>query len=306
MLEEAVTRGCWDSDDLILDPVTDHLMRSKLRDAISGRVPSSGLTDAFDGMITSLLHHAFFGPGASKAVSSLAKSAVDSELVVIEYVQAVGELYDKFQEARFPRTTDRVTTDVVAGGVGPMLEDAVDDAIGSVPHDMDDRAFEEELPFDLAADGLIDEMSIWPFDPGMTEHAAADEFTSVLHGDITDGVASEAVSVDSSVNDLVFSVVRDALAKGMPSEDVMLDAAMDNLMWSMLHDAISGRAARESEDLADALDYMVTCLLHDALFGPEAHKTVSVLAKSADDSQLVVDDYVRAVVKLYDELKKVR
>jgi len=66
MLEEAVTRGLWDSDDLILDPVTDHLMRSKLRDAISGRVPSSGLTDAFDGMITSLLHHAFFGPGASK------------------------------------------------------------------------------------------------------------------------------------------------------------------------------------------------------------------------------------------------
>ena len=296
----------WDSDDLILDPVTDHLMRSKLRDAISGRVPSSGLTDAFDGMITSLLHHAFFGPGASKAVSSLAKSAVDSELVVIEYVQAVGELYDKFQEARFPRTTDRVTTDVVAGGVGPMLEDAVDDAIGSVPHDMDNRAFDEELTFDLAADGLIDEMSIWPFDPGMTEHAAADEFTSVLHGDITDGSASEAVRVDSSVNDLVFAVVRDALAKGMPSEDVMLDAAMDNLMWSMLHDAISGRAARESEDLADALDYMVTCLLHDALFGPEAHKTVSVLAKSADDSQLVVDDYVRAVVKLYDELKKVR
>ena len=128
----------------------------------------------------------------------------------------------------------------------------------------------------------------------------------MLYGDVTDGAASEAVSVDSSVNDLVFSVVRDALAKGMPSEDVMLDAAMDNLMWSMLHDAISGRAARESEDLADALDYMVTCLLHDALFGPEAHKTVSVLAKSADDSQLVVDDYVRAVVKLYDELKKVR
>ena len=74
----------------------------------------------------------------------------------------------------------------------------------------------------------------------------------------------------------------------------------------MVHDAISGRAVRESEDLADALHYMVTCLLHDALFGPEASKTVSVLAKSADDSQLVVDDYVRAVVKLYDELKKVR
>ena len=257
-------------------------------------------------MIMSLLHHAFFGPGASKAVSSSPESADDSELVVIEYIQAVGELNDTFQEARHPRTTERVTTDVVAGGVGPMLGDAVDDAIGSVPHDMDDRAFDEELPLDLAADGLIDEMSIWPFDPGMTEHAAADEFTSVLHGDITDGSASEAVRVDSSVNDLVFAVVRDALAKGMPSEDVMLDAAMDNLMWSMLHDATSGRAARESEDLADALDYMVTCLLHDALFGPEATKTVSVLAKSADDSQLVVDSYVRAVVKLYDELKKVR
>ena len=64
----------------------------------------------------------------------------------------------------------------------------------------------------------------------MTGHAAADEFTSVLHGDINDGVASEAVSVDSSVNDLVFSVVRDALAKGMPSQDLMLDAAMDNVM----------------------------------------------------------------------------
>ena len=100
--------------------------------------------------------------------------------------------------------------------------------------------------------------------------------TFVLYGDVTDGAASEAVSVDSSVNDLVFSVVRDALAKGMPSEDVMLDAAMDNLMWSMLHDAISGRAARESENLADALDDMITCLLHDAFFGPEASKTVSV------------------------------
>ena len=75
MLEEAVTRGLWDSEDLILDAVMDHLMFSKLRDAISGRVPSSGLTDAFDGIITSLLHHAFFGPGASKTVSSLAKRA---------------------------------------------------------------------------------------------------------------------------------------------------------------------------------------------------------------------------------------
>ena len=88
MLEEAVTRGLWDSEDLILDAVMDHLMFSKLRDAISGRVPSSGLTDAFDGIITSLLHHAFFGPGASKTVSSLAKRADDSEQVVNKYVQA--------------------------------------------------------------------------------------------------------------------------------------------------------------------------------------------------------------------------
>ena len=181
-------------------------------------------------MITSLLHHAFFGPGASKAVSSSPESADDSELVVIEYVQAVGELNDTFQEARHPRTTDRVTTDVVAGGVGPMLGDAVDDAIGSVPHDMDDRAFDEELPLDLAADGLIDEMTIWPFDPAMTGHAAADEFTFVQYGDISDGAASESVSMDSSVSDLVSSVVRDALVKGMPSEDLMLDAAMDNVM----------------------------------------------------------------------------
>ena len=74
----------------------------------------------------------------------------------------------------------------------------------------------------------------------------------------------------------------------------------------MLHDAISGRAVRESEDLADALHYMVTCLLHDALFGREASKTVSALAKSADDSQLVVDGYLRAVADHYDERTKVR
>ena len=42
--------------------------------------------------------------------------------------------------------------------------------------------------------------------------------------------SSEAVSVDSSVNDLFFSVVRDALAKGMPSQYLMLDAAMDDVM----------------------------------------------------------------------------
>ena len=117
---------------------------------------------------------------------------------------------------------------------------------------------------------------------------------------------SDDLILDPVTDHLMRSKLRDAISGRVPSEDVMLDAAMDNLMWSMLHDAISGRAARESEDLADALDYMVTCLLHDALFGPEAYKTVSVLAKSADDSQLVVDGYVRAVVKLYDELKKVR
>ena len=303
MLENALTRGSLDSEDLILDDFMDQLMWSMLYDAISGRSTAEPV-DAFHDMMTCLLHDVFFGPAASNAVSSWA-SAGDIRLGVNDYVQAVAGLYDEVKEMRYRRTTEPATAEGVAGEASLKVDNAVDDVIGSVSHDIDDRAYYEELPFDLAADGLIDEMHIWPFDPGMTEHAAADEFTSVLYGDISDGAASEAVLLDDPVNDVVFSVVRDALARGTTSEDLMLDAAMDDLMWSMLHNAISGRAASESENLADGLDEVVTCLLHDVFFGPEAAKTVSALATNADASQLVVDGYVRAVTKQYDAFKEV-
>ena len=449
MLHDALTRGLSDPERLILDDFVDHLMWTKLHDATSGQVTSE-LADACHDMITCLLHNAFFGQAASEAVFSLAKTADDSQLVVDDYVLAVAELYDQIKEARYRRTTDRATADVAEGADTLRLGDAVDDAVGSVPHDIDDSLSDEGLPIDLAAYGLVDKMGIWPFDPGMrddaaadevlpvlydtgdeafyedlrsaldgyglddemmsiwpfdtgmaehggsdgitsalydtgdeafyedlrsaldayglddemmsiwpfdswmeeheggdeiafelydtvdkafyedlrsaldaygvvdemmniwpfdpwkTEHAGGDEVSSALYGDNFDGAVSEPVGLDDLVNDLVLSVMHDALARGTAPKDLTIDAATDNRMWSKLREAIAGRAASDPENLADALDAVVTCLLHDTFFGQGASETVSALAKSADDSQLVVDDYVRAVTELYDDIKEVR
>lgn len=355
ILQDSLTRGLLGSKDLILDDFMDHVMWSNLRDAISGW-EASELTYAFDDMMTSLLHQAFFGPTASKAVFSLARTTDDVKLVVDDYVLAVTELYDQFKEARYRRAADRATTDVVAGEVSPTVGDVVDGAVGSVPHGIDGSTLDEELPISRAADGLIEDTGTWPFDPGMKEHATADEFTpvmydngdsvfyedlrsaldaygvvdetvstwpsdpgmvehaaadgstSALYDDIFDGAESEEVDLGNSVNNLVLSVVRDALKRGtdMTPEDPIIDAAMDHVMWSKLHDAISGQAVPKSGNLADALDEVVTCLLHDTFFGPEASEAVSAMAEIADDSQLLVDDYIRAVTELYDSFKEVR
>ena len=201
--------------------------------------------------------------------------------------------------------------ELTAGGVASVvdlvMEGAFDDALEAVSHDTNDNALHEELQFYLAAHGLIDVASIWRFDPViMTDYAVADEAAAVPYDDIPDGETSNAEVFEEPVNDLVFSVLRDTLARSTASEDMMLDAAMDDFMRSKLHDAVFGRTASEAVDLADALDGMITNLLHDAFFGPEPSKTVSALAKSADDSQLVVDDYVQAVAELYDKFKQVR
>lgn len=201
--------------------------------------------------------------------------------------------------------------ELTAGGAASMVDlvmgSAFDDAMEAVSHDIDDHALHEELQFYLAAHGLIDETSIWRFDPViMTDHTVASGAAAVPYDEISDGDTSNEDVFEEPVNDLVFSVLCDTLARGTVSEDMMLDATMDDLMRSKLQDAVSGRTASEAVDLADALDGMITNLLHDAFFGPEASKAVSTLAKSADDSQVVVDDYVQAVAELYDKFKQVR
>lgn len=305
MLQDALVRGLLDSKDRILSSPMNHYMWSKLHDAISGPVASE-LADSFDDMITSLLHHAFFGPAASEAVFSFAKTADEGQLVVGAYTQTVVELYDKFKYARYRRTANRAANAGDIAAQEKVSGDTDGDAVGSVPHDIDNSAFHEELRFALTAHSIIAETSSRPPDPAMAERTAVDEFTSVLYDEIYDQEAKEVVGYNDPVNELVLSVVRDAFARRTTSEDLMLDAAMDDSMWSKLHESITERATPESENLADALDEVATCLLHDAFFGPEASKAVSALAKSAGGRQKVVDGYVRAVTELYGNFKQVR
>lgn len=104
VIDDAFTAGV-ESEGLIVDDAVDELMWSKLHDVISvsGRVASGpkNLGDVFDDVLTSLLHNAFFGSTALKAIESLTKYADDRELVVEKYVQAVSERYDEFKQVRY-------------------------------------------------------------------------------------------------------------------------------------------------------------------------------------------------------------
>ena len=158
-------------------------------------------------------------------------------------------------------------------------EDAVDRKTGkSMPRDSDGNVVDEEIPFDLAAGDLIDELSFGPFGEFLTGYAAGGDTTSVLKDDLFDRAApqaseaaSKAVILDDRVNAMVRSVIDDALAGREDLGDAMFENdVMDDLLWSMIHDALAGRSSSEPVNLDDTLEEMVTSMLDHAFFGAAA------------------------------------
>lgn len=150
-------------------------------------------------------------------------------------------------------------------------EDAADDEMRrSMPHDSDGKAADEDIPFDLAAGNLIDEMSFGAFGEMIRGYEPYDPLFDEPAPETLD-MASKAAIMDDRVNAMVWSVIEDALAGRDDSDDGMFeDDAMDNLLWSMMHDALAGRAVSDPVNLHDSLDEMVTSMLEYAFFGPAA------------------------------------
>lgn len=152
-------------------------------------------------------------------------------------------------------------------------EDAADDETRrSMPHDSDGNAADEDIPYDLAAGNLIDEMSFGQFGEKIRGYEPYDPLFDEPAPEAPD-MAPKAAIMDDRVNAMVWSVIEDAHAGRDGSDDGMFeDDAMDNLLWSMMHDALAGRAVSEPVNLHASLDDMVTSMLEYAFFGPAASK----------------------------------
>ena len=299
VLVEALARG-GAYETLVLDDDMDDLMWSKLYDALYGRTASTpvNVAEFLDGLMTSVLNDAFFGPAASKAVLSLTKDAGIGGFVVEEYIRKVSHLYGKFKEARFP------TVDATAADEELPLELTSDTGDGS-DHS---NVFNEERPVVITNDGVLDGIRIrlGAFGPVIPAYSVAIKTQLTPHDTLSDKATKKTVAFGNVVTDLVLSLAKEALA-GKASAAPLLDDGVDDLMWAKLHHSTSrtGRAAAGDTHLGDALDYTLTNVLHKTFFGPVASKGIASLAKYADDREMVVEDYVGAVSKVYDTFKKV-
>eukprot|EP00904_Undaria_pinnatifida_P009162 jgi/Undpi1/5376/HiC_scaffold_2.g00657.m1 len=304
VLTDALAVGA--ADGRMLDDAMDNLMWFKLNSVISGNAASerADREEVLDFVLTSMLHNLFFGPVASKVVSSLTENAGVRGLVVEDYIQTVSELYDKFKEERNRTIEDtalsgdlplELTVDGVADGV-------TNDFMGFTPQDSEDiRDFDGEWLFNLDDDGVVEDLRLWPFGPIDFQDRVDDGISPALRDAMSGGAASRAVKV------LVWSALDDAFTEGADSDDLMIDEDTDDELWVKLHDAISvsRRAEVEPANLEAVFDDVLTSLLHYAFFGPAAFNAVESLTKTVEDRELLVYAYVRAVAELYDEFKEV-
>ena len=346
VLDDALTGGTasggrmldYDMEDMMWSKLDDAICGQASSDR-------TDLAAALDDVFTSLMHQAFFGSVASTAVASLTKSADVSEVVVQSYVRAVSGLYEQFKQVRI-RTAAKdalnkelpaelahdSVADPAIGSTPPdgdhtafyeefpfhfALGDVIDeisfgpfdlvpaeeevdnDETPSFLYDADDSAFDEANPFDTIHNGIVDGIRLGSFGPVIPVYVVADKMT-ILHDAMSGGAISNAV------DDLVRSVLESAFTTEGASTDLALDDTMDCMLWAKLHDAVCGRPISDPTSDTDSLDDMLTYLLHRALLGPAASKAVASFIMSADDIELTVLAYVRAVSEFYDKLKQVR
>ena len=237
-------------------------------------------------------------------------------------------------------TTDGTATDEETNSLpfGPAVVDSeVVDVVGSMLDNSDENAFDTDRPSDLVDESVIEEIFLKIFDnliikdgddsplsftleeilngresskqskPVTFNDPLDDLIKSVMLNDfVGDATASEELMLDDAVCVLIRSVLRGAVGNETPSWNRLLDNDLDGVMLKKIHRVLYGRVEVAFVNAENFLYSMLATTLHDAFFGPAAIKAVKTFTNNADNSEVVVQNYVRVVSRVYDKLEEVR